>query len=85
MPKYIIELTKKAKKKLDKLPDSTAFQIIETISQLENNPRPIGSKKLKGRDGYRVRSGNYRIIYEIIDHKLIIEIIDLGHRRDIYS
>jgi len=85
MPKYIIELTKKAKKKLDKLPDSTAFQLIETIVQLENNPRPIGSKKLKGRDGYRVRSGNYRIIYEIIDHKLIIEIIDLGHRRDIYS
>jgi mRNA interferase RelE/StbE len=85
MPKYIIELTKKAKKKLDKLPDLIAYQIIETISQLENNPRPVGSKKLKGRDGYRIRSGNYLIIYEIFDHKLIIEIIDLGHRRDIYS
>ena len=48
------------------------------------NPRPVGNKKLKGRDGYRIRIGNYRIIYDIFDSELIIDVIALGHRKDIY-
>jgi mRNA interferase RelE/StbE len=47
--------------------------------------RPQGYKKLKGRDGYRVRVGNYRIIYDIFDSELIVDIITLGHRKDIYE
>ena len=47
--------------------------------------RPIGYKKLKGREAYRIRVGNYRIIYEIVDFELIVTIITLGHRKDIYN
>jgi mRNA interferase RelE/StbE len=52
---------------------------------LEENPRPSGYKKLKGRDGYRIRAGNYRIIYDIFDKELIVDIITLGHRKNIYE
>jgi mRNA interferase RelE/StbE len=85
MPNYIAVLSKKAQKQLDKLSDSIAEPILEAIAQLEENPRPQGYKKLKGRDGYRIRTGNYRIIYNIIDTELIVDIITLGHRKDIYE
>lgn len=85
MPKYIIVLSKKAQKQLDKLSDKIAEPIFTAITQLENNPRPNGYKKLKGRKGYRIRTGNYRIIYEIYDTELIIDVIDLGHRKSIYE
>ena len=49
------------------------------------DPRPNGCKKLKGRDAYRIRSGNYRIIYDIQDNELIIDVIALGHRKDVYK
>lgn len=85
MPRYIAVLSKKAQKQLDKLPDQIAEPILETISSLEDNPRPIGHKKLKGRDGLRVRVGDYRIIYEIFENELVVDIITLGHRKDIYK
>lgn len=85
MPKYTVVLTKKAQKQLDKVSDKIAEQLIESISKLSNNPRPLGYKKLKGRDGFRIRSGNYRIIYEIFDNELIIDVIALGHRKNIYE
>jgi mRNA interferase RelE/StbE len=70
---------------LDKLSDSIAEPIIEAISGLEINPRPVGYKKLKGRESFRIRTGNYRIIYDIFDTELIVDVITLGHRRDIYD
>ena len=69
---------------MDKLPDNIAEPIIEAILDLEENPRPVGNKKLIGRDGYRVRIGNYRVIYDIFDSLLIVDVIALGHRKDIY-
>ena len=48
-------------------------------------PRPQGYRKLKGRKGYRIRVGDYRVIYEIFDHILLIDVIDLGHRKEIYE
>jgi len=51
---------------------------------LATNPRPPGCKKLKGRNGYRIRLADYRIIYEILDKALIIDVINLGHRKEIY-
>lgn len=62
MPNYIIVLSKKAQKQLDKLSDNIADPILEAIANLEENPRPQGCKKLKGRDGFRIRVGNYRVI-----------------------
>jgi mRNA interferase RelE/StbE len=54
------------------------------IISLADNPKPQGCKKLKGRDGFRVRVGNYRIIYDVNDKILIVDVMDIGHRKDIY-
>ncbi len=85
MAKYTVLLSPKAQKQLDKLSDNIAEPIIEAISELEKNPRPAGCKKLKGREGYRIRVRNYRVIYEIVDTELIVDVITLGHRKDIYE
>jgi mRNA interferase RelE/StbE len=85
MPNYTVVLSKKAQKQLDAFSETIAEPIIEAIAALEENPRPNGCKKLKGRDGYRIRTGNYRIIYDIFDTELIVDVITLGHRKDIYE
>lgn len=84
MLNYTILISKKAQKQLDKLSDSIAEPILEAISELEKDPRPVGNKKLKGRDGYRIRIGNYRVIYDIFDTELVVDVIAVGHRKDIY-
>ena len=85
MDKYRVEINKKARKSLDKLSDSIVAPILIAMNDLSDNPRPQGVKKLKGRKGYRIRVGDYRVIYEIFDHVLVIEVIDLGHRKGIYD
>ena len=55
------------------------------ILDLGNDPRPKGIKKLKSRDGFRIRVGVYRIIYDVYDSVFVVDIIDLGHRKDIYK
>ena len=85
MPRYTAVLSKKAQKKLDKLSYNIAEPILDAIGNSEENPRPQGYKKLKARDGYRIRVGDYRIIYNIFELQLIIDIITLGHRKDIYD
>jgi mRNA interferase RelE/StbE len=85
MPNYTIVLSKKAQKQLDKLSDNIAEPILDAIGTLETNPRPNGCKKLKGRDGYRIRIGDYRVIYDVFDTELIVDVITLGHRKDIYE
>ena len=85
MPKYTVYLSKRAKKELDKLSDSNAQPILSAIANLAEDPRPNGCKKLKGRDGFRIRIGNYRVIYEVIDSQLIVDVITLGQRKDIYD
>ncbi|MFM9945122.1 MAG: type II toxin-antitoxin system RelE family toxin [Bacteroidia bacterium] len=62
-----------------------AEPILNAIVNLETNPRPQGYIKLTGRRGYRIRVGNYRIIYDIFDKELVIDVIDLSHRKDIYE
>jgi mRNA interferase RelE/StbE len=84
MAKYTALLTKTAQNQLDKLSYAIAKPILKTIADLEEDPRPQGYIKLKGRDGYRVRVGNYRIIYDIFDSELVVDVITLGHRKDIY-
>jgi mRNA interferase RelE/StbE len=82
---YKIQFSRKAEKQLDKITDKAAKSILEAIFNLGEEPRPNGCKKLKGKDGFRIRVGVYRIIYEIIDDFLIIDIIEIGHRKDIYK
>jgi mRNA interferase RelE/StbE len=84
MPEYSIQLSRNAEKTLDKMSDSVAMPLLTAISALKTEPRPHGYKKLTNRNGYRIRVGNYRIIYEIEDRHLLITVIALGHRKDIY-
>lgn len=85
MPKYTVVITKTARKQLDKLSDHIANPLLEAISNLAENPRPAGCKKLKGRPAFRIRQGNYRIIYDVLDKILVVDIIAVGHRKDIYD
>ncbi|SHN08782.1 type II toxin-antitoxin system RelE family toxin [Mucilaginibacter sp. OK098] len=85
MPLYRITISSLAQKQLNKLQDNIVKRLIEAIYKLAENPRPAGYKRLKGRDGCRIRVGDYRIIYEIFDGELLIEVVALGHRKDIYN
>ncbi len=82
---YQIQIRKSAQKQLDKLSDDVAENLLDAIEALAVNPRPSGCKKLKGRGGYRIRKGDYRIIYDIYDDVLIVDVIAAGHRREIYD
>ena len=85
MPDYSILITKTAQNQLDKLPISIAENLIAAIKSLAKNPRPYGYKRLKGREGYRIRKGDYRILYDIYDKLLVVEVIAIGHRKEIYE
>ncbi len=82
---YHITLNRRVIKALEKINEPYYSSIKEAIYSLADNPRPLGYKKLKGRDGYRIRVANYRIIYDISDDVLRVDVITLGHRKDIYE
>jgi mRNA interferase RelE/StbE len=82
---YKVKIEKTVQKALQKINEPYFSKLKTAIISLANVPRPHGYKKLKGRDGYRIRVGDYRIIYNIHDDVLVIEVIDLGHRKDIYE
>ncbi len=82
---YTVTIKKQAIKILEKVNEPYYTNIKEAIYNLANNPRPKGCKKLIGREGYRIRVADYRIIYEIFDSTLLVDVIDLGHRKDIYE
>lgn len=82
---YSINFSRQALKALEKINEPYYSNIKQAITALTVDPRPQGCKKLKGRDSYRIRVSNYRIIYNIFDHELVIDIIALGHRKDIYE
>lgn len=82
---YHVTLKKHAIKALEKINEPYYSNIKEAIYGLADNPRPAGYKKLKGRDGFRIRVADYRIIYDIFDDVLVVDVIDLGHRKDIYE
>jgi mRNA interferase RelE/StbE len=82
---YKIEFKKSALKELKKLPRKEQISILSAIKKLAENPIPVGYKKMVGSEStYRIRVGNYRIIYNIYKKELFIEIIRVGHRKDIY-
>ena len=84
-PEYTVLILPSAQKQLSKLPNSVASRIEDKILELEGDPRPPGCKKLRGRDAWRIRIGDYRAIYEIHDGKLIVTVITIGHRREVYE
>ena len=85
MAKYRILIKTSAAKELENVrTQKDRRRIVKRIISLADDPRPRGSEKLSGQDRYRVRQGNYRIIYSIEDEKLIVHIIKIGNRKDVY-
>ena len=82
---YKIEFVKSAEKAFLNLPAYEQQQIRKKVDALAHDPRPSGCKKLSGEDGlYRIRSGDYRVIYMIEDRVLLVLVVKIGHRRDVY-
>ena len=83
---YSIEITPPAEKQIRKLPKQVQKQVVVRAMQLTENPRPPGAKKLQGVKAlYRIRQGDWRILYTIDDHKLKILVVKVGHRRNVYQ
>jgi mRNA interferase RelE/StbE len=85
MESYKIEWRKPTRKDFRFIPEADAKRIIAAVELLASNPYPLGCSKLTGSHcAYRIRVGDYRIIYEVWETTLIVEIIKVGHRRDVY-
>ena len=84
MERYRIEIKRSAAKELALVPAKDQGRIVQRIRGLATDPRPPGAKKLCGEEKYRIRQGNYRILYEIHDIVLVVVVVRVGHRRDVY-
>ena len=85
MGKYRIEIKKSAVKEIHKLPSREIKKVLAKIESLSENPRAEDCIKLSGEEKYRVRCGDYRILYLIKDDVLIVYIVKVGHRKDVYK
>jgi mRNA interferase RelE/StbE len=81
---YKVIFIKSVKKDFRKIPNLEVSKILNEIAELAKNPRSSKTKKLKGEKLYRLRVGNYRVIYDIQDNLMLIFVVKLGHRSDIY-
>ena len=84
MANYKVTLKQSAVKELEQLPQPDLSRVTTRIGALSTDPHPPGCEKLSGQERYRIRQGNYRILYEIIDIDRVITIVKIGHRRDVY-
>lgn len=86
MDSYKVEWKRSAVKELKHLPKDTVARILKAVGRLPANPYPAGVRKLVGSEhSYRIREGDYRIIYSVALSTLVIEIIRVGHRKDVYD
>ena len=86
MARYSIRIKKSARKELEAVASKAdRLRIIHRIESLADDPRPVGSRKLSGRERYRIRQGQYRILYTIENDVLIIQVVKIGHRKDVYG
>jgi mRNA interferase RelE/StbE len=83
MVQYKVFFKKSVEKDLKTIPKRDLSKILEKIESLQVDPRPAGSEKLTGHERYRIRQGNYRIVYSIQDYELTVWVVKVGHRRDI--
>ncbi len=83
---YSVVVSKSAQKELQDLPTIVIQRIVPALKLLAENPRPVGSKKLKGStNAWRIRVGDYRVVYSIEDEIRIVDVRKIGHRKDIYE
>lgn len=84
MAKFKIVFKRSVGKDLRNIPKQDVRRILKRIDALTDNPRPSGAEKLSSQERYRVRQGVYRILYEIQDEKLLVIVVKVGHRRQVY-
>jgi mRNA interferase RelE/StbE len=86
MPEYAVVFARSARRELDKLPEQVVDRIFPRIESLRENPRPHGCRKIKGSENlWRIRVGDYRVIYSIEDRRRLVDIIAVRHRSDAYD
>lgn len=83
--RYTVLIERYAQKQIMKLGKKAIPVLKDAIAGLADDPRPHGYKKLKGEDAYRIRVGDYRVIYEIYDEVILVTVVSVGHRKDIYK
>jgi len=82
--KYKVMILRRALKELGQLPHEAYEQVRDAILALSGEPRPRHCRKLAGREGWRIRVGQYRVVYEIDDPQQVVTVMHVGHRRDVY-
>jgi mRNA interferase RelE/StbE len=84
MNSFAVEFTKGAQKELSKLPHASGVRIVKAIDRLSTDPRKGNVRPMVGSTSWRLRVGDYRVIYDILDGKLVILVIRIRHRREVY-
>ena len=85
MASYQIEWRSSARRELRKLSPEAVGRVVEAVSALADSPRPDGCRKLRGSEHtYRIRTGTYRIVYEILEGRLVVDVVRVRHRRNAY-
>ena len=84
MASYSLLIKPSATKELEAVPLKYRRLLVARMRELAANPRPVGAEKLSGHDLYRVRQGNYRVLYEIADPNRTVTVFKIGHRREVY-
>jgi mRNA interferase RelE/StbE len=86
VPKYTVQFVRSARKDLERLPDAVLQRVFPRIEALADTPRPAGCRKLRGaKDLWRIRVGDYRVVYQIDDGILLVEVRTVGDRKDVYG
>ena len=81
---YRVVMLRRAQRELVALPKAAYERVSADLRALANNPRPSGCLRLTGRPGWRIRIGDYRVVYEIDDDARVVTVLHVGHRRDVY-
>ncbi|MGA7462253.1 MAG: type II toxin-antitoxin system RelE family toxin [Terracidiphilus sp.] len=85
MVEYAVEVKPSARKELESLPDNMLARVVQRLESLRRNPKPAGVKKLKGyKDQWRIRVGDWRVLYIIDDEARLVSITRIAHRREVY-
>lgn len=85
MASYKLVFKKSVSKDLRPIPNKDVARILQRMGELRENPRPVGSEKLSGQERYRLRQGVYRIIYEVEDGLLVVTVVKVAHRKNVYK
>lgn len=85
MANYKLVFRKSVSKDLRSIPNKDVARILQRLESLQENPRPADSEKLSGQERYRIRQGVYRVVYEVQDELLVVTVVKVGHRKQVYK